>query len=169
MTIIRRLLTRLFTEAHNWHGRVCAYCGWPRPKNQIDNPDMEFSSEGYVKPAGWKGISTAKLTEGVTPWFTRENGRPALYYIAPPDDLEGSTTNSRGVKLPSFIQPNPDTEFSPDALRRSSTVTVEHLPSWLQSADLIMKRGHRHYARALNRTEPRWKAIVRRIKRRLGR
>lgn len=51
----------------------------------------------------------------------------------------------------------------------SHTMSVmKSMPGWFQSGDLIVKRGRRTFMVSMTQTEPRWQAILKRLKRRLA-
>jgi hypothetical protein len=48
---------------------------------------------------------------------------------------------------------------------RSIIVTVDRVPDWLSSGDLIENRGKRTFAVSLTQTEPRWRSLLNRLSR----
>lgn len=53
-------------------------------------------------------------------------------------------------------------EAFPLGARLKNPVTVESLPPWAQSGDVVCRRGKRWFLVSLHESEPRWRCLYRR-------
>lgn len=58
---------------------------------------------------------------------------------------------------------NFDYDFHRMLNEHSHTVTVDHVPDWLSSGDIVEKRGERYFAVSLTKTIPRWRSLLNRF------